>query len=163
MPSKYLAKDDRIIRYVPWARVRKDEDDNVVGILGNAFHLRANEDYLSVTWCEYFDGDEFCKIRCAAEAIRNSEIDVRPKGRFAIAEVKSVNEFMLEAKRTVRFIHERESDNPAHAAIRRWPNDAPELLERLAEDVWHQSYSKTDIDAITECECLVSLRGAQAP
>jgi hypothetical protein len=46
-----------MVRYVPWSRLRKVEDDNVLGVLGGAFKLRTNEDYLSATWAEFFEGN----------------------------------------------------------------------------------------------------------
>lgn len=163
MPSKYLQIEDNVIRYVPWSRIRTDEDGNVQGILGDAFVLRAEEEYLSVTWCEYFQGSLPERIRCAAEAIRNSELTVGSKGRFAVACVKDVDDFLKIANRTVRFIHEAEADNPAHVAIRRWPVDDLELLERLAEDIWNVSYSKNDVDAMPLSTCAISARGAELP
>jgi hypothetical protein len=144
---------------VPWARVRKDEDNNVCGILGEAFCLRPGEEYLSVTWCEYFDGDNLCQLKCAVEAIRKSKLEVRPKGRFAVASVGLVDSFLTEARHHVRFIHESEQDNPAHTALRRWPVDEVELMERLALDLWSTSYSKDDIDALRMSECSPSARG----
>ncbi|MGT2502529.1 hypothetical protein ACVOMS_20245 [Bradyrhizobium guangxiense] len=54
MPIAYLPETDHCVRYVPWARLRKDEEDNVIGILGAAFRLRDEEDYLSATWAEFF-------------------------------------------------------------------------------------------------------------
>jgi hypothetical protein len=58
------------MRYVPWTRLRKDEDDNVLGFLGDAFKLKPNEDHLSVNWLEYFDGDRDMKIQASVSRLR---------------------------------------------------------------------------------------------
>ena len=58
-----LPDEHHVMRYVPWTRLRKDEDDNVLGFLGDAFKLKPNEDHLSVNWLEYFDGDRDMKIQ----------------------------------------------------------------------------------------------------
>ncbi len=160
MPSKYLEDGDRVIRYVPWGKLRKDENDNVLGTIGEAFHLREGEEYLSVTWCDYFAGGPEGDIRCAVEAIRGSRLKVSPKGHFALATKAAIAAHMTSGGRKLRFVHERADDNEAHAAVRGWSNDDLELLERLAETVWHTVYSKSDIDQIQCSDCVASSRGA---
>lgn len=163
MPSKYLEPSDRVVRYVPWTKLLKDPDDEekVVGTLGPAFLLREGETYLSVTWCEYFLGTSKESLRCAAEAIRSSQLDVRPKGHFAVASVGAVSDHMAAGGRKLRVIHERDPDNPAHTAMRGWSNESSELLDRLAEDVWNVVYSKTQIDELPNTSCAPTERGAQ--
>ena len=87
MPITYLPDEDHAVRYVPWARLRKTEDDVVIGVIGAAFKLRAGEDYLSATWLEYFkQATRQENIKSAVKAIRKSNIDVRPKSGFAIGD-----------------------------------------------------------------------------
>ena len=45
-----LPDEHHVIRNVSWRRLRRDEDDNVLGFLPQAFQLRADEEYLSVNW-----------------------------------------------------------------------------------------------------------------
>jgi hypothetical protein len=168
VPSKYLADDDHIMRYIAPAQVLRDSDTNEVkGFFGAALALKpasANypaEEYLSVTWCDYFEGSPECKTRCSAEVIRNS-MTVRSNACFAVAQVKLVRDFMLSAKKTLRFIHEPDEKNAAHAAVRHWPIDTTELFERMAQEVWTKLYSKAEIDAMQLTDCLVSARGAEA-
>ncbi len=137
VPSAYLPPNHRVLRYVPWAKLRKDEDDNVIGVLWIAFKLRFNEEYLSATWVEFFKSDE--PVVDAIHAIRLSNIGVRPKSGFAIGVVKRIDEECKSRKRRIRFLHEATEDNVAHAAIRGWPADDDELLERLAEDAWSET------------------------
>jgi hypothetical protein len=63
-----LPDEDHVMRYVSWARLRRDEDDNILGFLGAAFQLRPDEESLSVNWLEYFDGDR-CKNTYVGENI----------------------------------------------------------------------------------------------
>lgn len=139
MPIAYLPETDHCVRYVPWARLRKDEEDNVIGILGAAFRLRDEEDYLSATWAEFFPGATHQdRVIATVQAIRSSTIDVRPKSGFAVGCVSQIRQACLnDPKRyKIRFIHEAEPDNPAHAALRGWPKDNDDLLNLIAEEVW---------------------------
>lgn len=58
-----LPGPSRVVRYVPYGRMRKDEDDNFLGPYPSAFEERAVDDYLSVTWCEYFVGSDDEQLR----------------------------------------------------------------------------------------------------
>jgi len=137
VPSTKLDPEHRVLRYVPWTRLRKDEDDNVIGVLGIAFKLRPGEPYLSATWVEFFQSDE--PVVEAIRTIRSSKIEVRPKSGFALGIIKRIDEECKSRTRKVRFLHEATEDNAAHAAIRGWPDEDDELLERLAEDAWGET------------------------
>src|SRR4051812_26600343 len=115
MATVYLPADDHCVRYVPWSRLRKDEDDNVIGVLGAAFRLRDEEDYLSATWAEFFPGDYDSRIAAAVRGVRASKIKVTPRSGFAIGVVSAIKETCLNDPRQhrVRVIHEAEDDNPA--------------------------------------------------
>jgi hypothetical protein len=148
MAAKYLPDSDHIVRYVPWARLRKDEHDNVIGVLGAAFRLREGEDYLSATWVEFFQAgvhDE--NIASAVKAIRASEIDVRPRSGFAVGNVGGIKSRCLadKGKHRIRVIHEMTKDNPAHTAVRLWPRDNDSLLELLALSEWSTTVLNKDI------------------
>ncbi|QOZ45522.1 hypothetical protein XH89_20060 [Bradyrhizobium sp. CCBAU 53340] len=130
--------------------MRKDEDDNVIGIYGAAFRLRENEEYLSATWAEFFQGathDD--RIVATVRAIRASNLDVRPKSGFAVGRVDGIKRACLDdpKKHKIRFIHEAEPDNPGHAALRGWPKDNDDLLNMLAEEVWCDAVLNVDIPA----------------
>jgi len=163
MPSNYLDDEsDRIVRYVPWSKLRKNEEETVVfGPLGAAFALREGEEYLSVTWCEYHDGSEDESLRCAVEKIRSSDLRVGGKARFAVASAAAVKRIAEGAGKRVRIIHEAEADNAAHTAVRNWASLDDELLELIAEDVWGENYSNVEIDALPASCCNVSGRGAR--
>jgi hypothetical protein len=141
MPIKYLPDEDHVVRYVPWARLRKDEEDNVIGVLGSAFKLRDNEQYLSATWAEFFPGPHADCIVAAIKVIRNSRMQVKPRSGFAVGNVRRVKDTCVadEKKHKIRVIHEPEADNTAHTALRGWPRDNDPLLELLAEDAWSET------------------------
>ena len=160
MPSKYLLEHERVARYVPWSKLRISPDETeIYGPLAAAFKLREGEASLSVTWCEYFEGSEDHSLRCAVEAVRNSR-RVGSKARFAVVDVGKIVEFMKSNKKRLRVIHEPTADNPAHAAIRGWPADEDELLERIAGEVWSETWSKDQIDEIPLGECPLSDRAS---
>lgn len=160
MPSNYLDDSDGVVRFVPWGKLRKDEDDNVLGALPAAFALRDEEEYLSVTWCEYFAGTKDEKTRCAIEAIRNSDLKVGSKARFALGNVGEIRQ-RVEGRqngRKLRIIHEPEPDNPAHAAIRHWPRDDDELLDLLAQAEWSDILTADEADTLPVSDCQKSDR-----
>lgn len=143
MAGKNLDATHRVLRYVPWAKLRKDENDNVIGVLGTAFKLRQNEPYLSATWIEFFQSAD--PVSESIVAVRASDIDVRPKSGFAVGVVKRIGEECIARKRKIRFVHESRDDNPAHAALRGWPDEDGDLLERLAADAWSETILNSSI------------------
>ena len=62
-----LPDADHVMRYVSKNRLRRDGSDNVIGVLPQAFEMRATEDALSVSWIDYFTGDKAAKIKQAVQ------------------------------------------------------------------------------------------------
>ena len=147
MATTYLPDSDHVVRYVPWSRLRKDENDNVIGVLGAAFRLRDGEDYLSATWAEFFRGTHNERVSLAVKAIRASKVDVKPRSGFAVGNVGRVKSTCLadERKHKIRVIHEKTDDNQAHTALRFWPRDNEQLLELLAESEWSTTVLNKDV------------------
>jgi hypothetical protein len=147
MAITYLPDDHHVVRYVPWAKLRKDEDDNVIGVYGIAFRLRDDEEYLSATWMEFFPGTKGVCIQAAVNAIRASKMSVSPKSGFAIGNVKTIKNTCAADKRKhkIRPIHERLDDNHAHAALRGWPRDNEDLLNLIADDIWNETVLNKNI------------------
>ena len=150
MAITYLPLEHHIVRYVSWARLRKDEDENVVGVLGAAFKLREDEDFLSATWAEFCKGKthEEC-VSAAVRAIRASKVEVKPKSGFAIGKVRKIKDvcFADSRQHKIRIIHEPEDDNEAHTAVRRWPRDNDDLLELIAEEAWNTLLLNKNVQA----------------
>lgn len=148
MPTTYIPPEDHLLRYVPWAKLRKDADDNVIGVLHTAFRLRDDERHLSATWVECFDGaNKAERVAAAIMAIRASKLNVKPKSGFAVGQVEQINSTCKKYERKVRFIHEPEDDNEAHAALHGWPRDADDLFEALAAESWSEIVLNKDISA----------------
>lgn len=127
------------MRYVAPARLRKDENDNVIGILGEAFKQRKNEDGLSATWIEYFTGQEHEQIKSAICKLRSCMV-VRPESGFAMGKVEhilSACNTKNNPKRT-RIIYMPTACNEAHVEAKSIPYDDIELLETLAAEAWSE-------------------------
>lgn len=140
MPPIKLPPEHHIVRYVPWAKLRKDEmnPDRVVGVLGEAFRMRPAEDTLSTTWLQYFAGTRQQQIHAAIRAMRASRLAVKPRSGFVIGKVGSIADAAAAHSHSIRVLHEPEEDNRAHAAVRRWPREALELFELLAAEAWSE-------------------------
>lgn len=146
MPSVYIPEEHELLRYVPWAKLRKDEDDHVLGVLSAAFRLREGEDYLSSTWVEFFQQpSRLDNLTSAVRAIRGSDLKVTAKSGFAIGRVAKVKEACARRAKTLRVIHEEEPDNAAHVAVRNWPKDDDDLLELMANEIWAEHILNSSI------------------
>jgi hypothetical protein len=130
-----LPNEDHVMRYVPWGKLRKDEDDKVLGFLGEAFKLKPDEDALSVNWLEYFDGDRETKIHESVKTFR-STLKVGSKSAFGIGNVSKIKEVCLAGGASVRIVYEPEDNNKSHSSIRRLPREDVMLLEALAADAF---------------------------
>ncbi len=145
MTRQKLPPNDHVVRYVPWARLRKDDNDKVIGILGDAFKLREDEKALSATWLEYFPGERTEQVTGAVQAIRASSLKVGSKSGFAIGKVATVKAACASRRYKIRIVHEPDDDNKAHVAVRQVPRDDPVLLELLAEEAWAELHLNAQI------------------
>lgn len=130
-----LPDDDHVMRYVPWGKLRKDEDLNVIGFLGEAFTLKPDEDSLSVNWLEYFQGDREARIHASVKTFRTT-LKVGTKSAFGIGNVAKVKEVCRARGANVRIVYEPKDDNKSHSGIRRLPRDDTILLDALAADAF---------------------------
>lgn len=139
-----LPDEDHVMRYVPWARLRRDEDDNVIGFLAEAFELRQNEQELSLNWLEYFDGTHEERSRASVEVFRNTRT-VGKKSAFGIGNVGKIKEACSANGARVRIVYDPEDNNLAHSVIRRLPRDDLGLLEALAADCFIELVLNADV------------------
>jgi hypothetical protein len=144
-PTK-LPPDHHVVRNVPWAKLRKDDNDpeKVIGVLGEAFRLRPVEDSLSTTWLEYFAGSRSEQTYAAIRAMRASKLEIKPKSGFAIGNVGNVAAVAAIRSYSIRVLHEPEDDNKAHVAVRHWPRDDILLFELLASGAWSELVLNND-------------------
>ena len=81
-----LPDEDHVMRYVSWARLRRDEVTTRSVFAEQAFQLKPDEELLSVNWLEYFGGDRDTKIRMSVKIFRET-ITVGTKSAFGIGHV----------------------------------------------------------------------------
>lgn len=150
MPKKItnLPDEDHVMRHVPWKKLRRDEDDNVLGFLPQAFELRPDEEALSVNWVEFFS-DPATRVRDSVWAMRKAR-DAGGKSAFGIGNVGKIKETCLARGIRVRILHEPRGNEPAHAGIRRLPPDDLTLLAALAEDAFTEMVRNADIPSQPE-------------
>lgn len=139
-----LPTADHIVRYVPWSKLRRDGDDNIVGFLGVAFARKLGEDAPSYIWLEYFGGTKEYRVKESVYMFR-STIQVGKKSAFGIGNVGKVKSICDANGSTVRIVYDPVSGNSAHSEIRRFPIDDFELLEALAADAFVDLIKNSDI------------------
>lgn len=154
MTGRKLLDVERVVRQIGWAKLRKDAENNVLGPSYNAFILRDGEEYLSVVWCEYFDGAKDVQRDCAIHQLRNAR-QVGAKTHYWIAAVGDIKKIMISAGCRPRFIHEPVANIASHAAVRRWRDASDDLLELLAADCISELVSNADVVDAAELPCLV--------
>lgn len=150
-----LPKEDHVVRYAPFQRLHRDEDDNIIGVLPQAFELRLNDEekYLSVNWLEYFEGDREYNIESTVKNFRESRrlIGGRTgkKSAFCIGNVGKILETCVTCKfPRVRIVYENpkeSSTNKSHSKIIRLPENDTALLELFAHEVFNDLVFNSDI------------------
>jgi len=146
--NSLIPNDDHIIRYVPWNKLRKNADDGVIGVLGEAFKPRPSDNEgLSATWIECFkDAGHKDKIFSAIRALRNSKLKVTPKSGFAIGKVGNIKSTCLNYKNlVVDVVYKPSIYNEAHVEVRRLPQEDLELHELLAEYAWSELILNSEV------------------
>jgi hypothetical protein len=135
-----LPDEHHVMRHVQWKLLRKDEGGlTVIGFLPHAFELSPKDEYLSVNWIEYGEGDWDTRIRDSVWGIRRARPSIGGgggKSRYAIGNVGKIKEVCLANNARVRITHEPEKNNLGHAGIRRFPRDDLTLLAALADDAF---------------------------
>lgn len=141
-----LPDTDHVMRYVPWTRLLKDEADNVIGFLPQAFALKPDEISLSVNWLEYFGGDRMANIRDSVNDFRRT-IPAGKRSAFGIANVKKLKDTCSSiAGAKVRVVYEpSKHGSSAHSGIRNLPRDDLTLLDALAADAFCELVKNSDI------------------
>ncbi len=148
MKDQKLPAEHHVVRYVPFSKLDKDEDDNVRGILWTAFQPRAaDKNELSTTWLEYFAGTRAERISGAVYALRAS-IDVGKKAGFALGNVGAITQTCREHKHKIRIVHDPDDDNKAHSSVKRMPENDQGLLEVLAAETWAELVLNSSIEPL---------------
>lgn len=151
-----LPNPSTVVRYAGFGQMEKDKEDTVYGPSPTAFQGRPNEEYLSVTWCEYFVGTADQQLRCAIEALRNSSYKPAPKGCFCVGNTDELLAAGRSHGRNPTAVYHPEEDNKAHAGLHDLaPKDLDAvtdeealLLSLLAGHAWSRFLTKDLADAL---------------
>lgn len=131
--GQQLANEHHVVRYVPWSKLLRDGDDNVIGFLFSAFQLKSAEDDLSVNWLEFSTGSREFQITECVKIFRR-DITVGAKSAFAIGRVDKLKEIGSRqvSGRAIKVIFTPTETNAAHSSVEKLPRDEFALLELLA-------------------------------
>lgn len=139
-----LPDEAHVARYVGGNRLIKDDFGSVVGVFPEAFALREGEEYLSVTWVEYFAGDICQKLTAAVHAIRRT-IRARSTSRYLIGNVGHLKKTCRSRECAIRVLREPIDGNDGHTAVRRYASQDLALLALLASEVFTAHICNKDI------------------
>lgn len=142
--GQQLPDQDHVVRHVPWKGLRKDEQDNVIGILGASLAPRQDEDGVSVSHLEFHSGNKTTQLENTAKLMRGCR-DIRPKCHFAIGKIDEIKRHARDAQVGIKIVCWPTQKNPAHAEIRNLPASDMELLEALAEEVFTEIVRNSSI------------------
>jgi hypothetical protein len=134
VPPSKIDDAHHIGRHVSSGRLKRDENDRVYGVFPQAFRMRPDENELSGSWVEFFDGSWQERVQRTLQAIRSVGLTIRPRDGIAISNVGSIHEACSVFDIRVRVLHEssKKNPNPAYAAVRGLPRDNDELFGLLA-------------------------------
>lgn len=148
----YLSEEDHVSRYVPYKKLLRDDDDNPVGILPQAFEMREerNEKELSVNWLEYFGNNHADNIVKTIKSFRLSRNNrVGQLSAFGIGNVGILVDTCAEHRHTkVRVLYNERKvlkNNESHAKIIRLPINDLVIMQSLASDVFTELVPNKDI------------------
>jgi hypothetical protein len=133
--NESIPDDNHIVRRVSWANLLKDEDNNVLGILPQAFKMKDTENELSANWLEYFPGSFNQQVVSVVQEIRK-RVAVKPKSGFAIGKVGEIKNMCKIKGYKTRIVYSNSSQNPSHVDICLYPREDMELFELLATEAW---------------------------
>lgn len=146
----YLTKNDHVSRHVPYKKLIRDDNDNPVGILPQAFEMRENldEKELSVNWLEYFGDNHTNNLNRMIIAFRLSRGRVGKNSAFGIGNVGILQDKCGEYGFTkVRVDHANKASkkNKSHARIIRLPFNNMQIMQCLAFDVFTELVPNKDV------------------
>ena len=147
---------DHVMRYVSKNRLRRDESENIIGVLPQAFQLRPNEDALSVTWIDHFVGDKATKIKESVHVLRKA-IRVTETSAFAIGNVGGIKEVCIGSGASgVRIVYAPSKTNLAHSGIKKLPRDDAGLRAALAAEAFTELVKNSAVASAVAPDSLAS-------
>lgn len=150
MAAIEIADNDEIVRVVANGNLDRDEEENVLGIMPEAFSLKGH-DYLSVQWLNYFkDTDRAKRITALVIAARaagkhGAGLKIRKSYAFAIIRVLKLKGATYSRGHKVRVLQEPIEHCPQHAGVHNFPAHDDDLLQLLAQSDWSEYVLDRDI------------------
>jgi len=135
-PVKPLPDGATVARYVGYSKLRRDADDNPVGVLHTAFELRPNEEYLSAAHLDHFDGVRSEKLSALKAAYDPHPLQLKPNGAFALGEVAAIKTACASFARPVRIVNAPSAKLDCYVQVRQFKSDLIDLLNLLADEAW---------------------------
>lgn len=130
-----LPPSNHVVRHVGLRCTIRDDNENVVGIRGDAFEVTDDNPELSVTWVEHFAGNWNERVRAAYTAMCKRRT-LGKKGVLAWAMVEEIVRDCARYDCSVRILHDPEEDNTGHSLILHLRRDRADLLDHLASDTF---------------------------
>jgi len=154
----YLDEEHHVSRHVPYKKLIRDESDEPVGVLPQAFEMRQKlgEKALSVNWLEYFDSHHDDNIVRMVKSFRKSREDKGQKvgvnSAFGIGNVGELIEKCkgLKAKKAKVLFNDKrkKGESESHATIIRLPINDEAIMHSLASEVFTELVKNKDINDI---------------
>lgn len=138
-----LPSTDHVARHVPWKKLRRDDDDNVLGLLPEAFELRPEEPGLSVNWLEYYSGSRSDQLQAIAQDVR-AKRTIGPQSAFGIGNVGELKSQCKGLGVPVNVVYWPTDGNLSHSRMQYINNDL-ELLALIADEVFTDFVQNKDI------------------
>lgn len=136
-PSIKSLKDDAIVaRYAGYSKLRRNKDDDVIGVLHTAFELRPNEEYLSAAHLDHFSGSKIEKLSAMKMAYDPHPLQVKPNGAFTLGEVGKIKSCCATFAIPVRIVNAPSKNLDCYVQVRQFKDDIIELLNTLSEETW---------------------------
>lgn len=139
-----LDRAHHVMRHVPWARLRRDADDNVIGFLPQAFELREAEQALSVNWVEYHDGGSGDAKAACVKTFREM-LDIKKKSAFGVGNVGKIGAIRGSTGKSIRTIYSPTNGNKSHSLMQGKPIEELAVQEMLATEIFTQLIKNSDI------------------
>jgi hypothetical protein len=102
--------------------------------LGSAFFLRKGEEYLSVSWLEYFGRLGIEEL--LQEVREHTVLTPKRSARYAILNVgDTINHVYENSERKIKITHEPSNSDPSHSGIRGYNYEDEMIGDLIAEKV----------------------------
>lgn len=131
--KKPVEDDNHVVRFVRKNHLRRDGNNQVLGVNFTAFQLREGEPYLSACCLEYAAPQKQVALAKLKKCFVDFPFQTKKCG-FTLGNVRAVKDTCVR-KSKIRVVHEPKGWNGSYVAVRQFPTDI-EVLEELAALSW---------------------------